>query len=230
MGEKYMRFNKKILSVLLLFLFTLFLVSCGGNENSDNDKTIPVYQGMVLQRELVSNTSFYKDVNFLNGTSEVDDIDQDDPYDNFDNSTIESEIKNNLDVITSTEVEYYANQNEELLLTIKLLNPDNFVILSFTLNGTFYQSYQFQDGSDSENLILKVNSGAVSGIKEYTIDAIKYIDGTEINDVVFAGERTVKLGVTYKQAPMSNLTDKKITPTSISFNVNISQYKLKKYE
>lgn len=42
-------------------------------------------------------------------------------------------------------------------------------------------------GLDSEELILKVNTGDVSGIKDYTIDQIKYINSTEIKDVILAG-------------------------------------------
>ena len=53
----------------------------------------------------------------------------------------------------------------------------------------------FEQGSDMENLILKVNVGSEAGIREYTIDAIKYVDGTDIKDVDMRGERTVKVGI-----------------------------------
>ena len=51
----------------------------------------------------------------------------------------------------------------------------------FRVEGSFdncciYQSYQFEDGSDSETLVLEVNAGDVSGIKEFTIDEIKYVE------------------------------------------------------
>ena len=48
----------------------------------------------------------------------------------------------------------------------------------------------FEAGSDLETLILKYNVGEKEGIRQYTIDAIKYVDGEYIKDVRMEGERT----------------------------------------
>jgi hypothetical protein len=54
----------------------------------------------------------------------------------------------------------------------------------------------FEEGSDMENLILKVSDGETVGdIYEYTIDAIKYVDGSVIKDVQMEGDRTVRVVV-----------------------------------
>ena len=216
---------KKMLTVLAFFLLFFFLSACDKEENK-KEKAIPVYQGMkvtdTLEKQMVYNSPLFFGENDNDTDQDDDEIDQEDPYDNFDGSTIEDEVENKLDVITSEDVEYYTTKNKDFYITVKLLNPDNFVILSFTLNGVFYQNYQFQDGSDSENLILKANSGDVSGIKDYTIDAIKYIDGTEIKDAIFAGDRTVKVGVTYDVLPYASTSNLKVDTTSISLNAQVA--------
>ena len=97
---------------------------------------------------------------------------------------------------------FYTNPNEDFYITIHFENPDAFEILSFTLNETKYTSYMFEQGSDLEHIILKCNLGDVPpGVYEYTIDAIKYVDGTEIKDVVIEGDRTVKISARQTNAP-----------------------------
>lgn len=117
---------------------------------------------------------------------------------------------------------YYAKKNEDIYITIHIINPEQFEILSFTLNGTKYQSYMFEDGSDSENLILKVNVGDVQGIVEYTIDAIKYIDGTTTKDVRMEGDRTVKVGVDPEEKPTVKLDAIHIGAEEIRFDASLS--------
>ena len=92
---------------------------------------------------------------------------------------------------------YFATPGEDILIYVHIDNPKNYEILSFTLNGTKYSSYMFEEGSTMELLILKVNVGTVEGVKDYTIDAIKYVDGEAIKDVRMRGERTIKVGVAY---------------------------------
>ena len=210
---------KKIIGVIFVVLIMLILVACGGK--TDN-KEVPVYQGMVVSKDLDTGRTRMSFSLMIATNDEKEDIDQDDPYDNFDGTTIEDEIRSELDVITSDDVEYFVEKDTDFYITIKLSNPDNYEILSFTLNGKFYQSYQFEYGSDSENLILKANSGEVSGIKDFTIDTIKYIDRSEINDVIFAGDKTVKVGVTYDNLPYARTSDLNIGTNSISFNAEIA--------
>ncbi len=91
---------------------------------------------------------------------------------------------------------FYCKPNEDFYITVHIDNPKNYEILSFTLNGKKYSSYMFEEGSDMENLVLKCNVGQDAyGIIEYTIDAIKYVDGTSIKDVRLKGDKTVRIGV-----------------------------------
>ena len=88
---------------------------------------------------------------------------------------------------------YYAQPNEDIYIHVHISNPDGFEILSFTLNGVKYSSYMFEPGSDLETLILKYNVGEEEGVQQYTIDAIKYVDGEQIKDVRMEGERTIEV-------------------------------------
>ncbi len=90
---------------------------------------------------------------------------------------------------------YYAMPGEDIYIYVHISNPDKFEILSFTLNEVKYSSYMFEDGSDLETLILKCNVGDIEGVMQYTIDAIKYVDGEEIKDVKMDGERTIEVMV-----------------------------------
>lgn len=124
---------------------------------------------------------------------------------------------------------YYANPHQDIYINIHILNPDSFEILSFTLNGKKYSSYMFEAGSDMENLIIKCNVGDAEGIVEYTIDAIKYVDGTEIKDVIMEGDRTVCVGVYSDDQPKSEIANEVIAVNKISLEVSLAD-KLKLIE
>ncbi len=104
--------------------------------------------------------------------------------------------------VYAEETIYYARANEDIYITVHVDNPDNFVILQFTLNGKVYNSYMFEDGSDMENLILKYNVGALVGLSEYTLDNIKYIDDGEYKDVRLEGDTTVWVAIAPKEEDM----------------------------
>ena len=126
------------------------------------------------------------------------------------------------DLIGENRSLYYANKGEDIYIKIHIKNPDSFEILSFTLNGTKYQSYMFEDGSNSEELILKVNVGDAEGMVEYTIDAIKYIDGTKIKDVRMDGDKTVSIAVYPASQPTPELKNLSTDYESVSFDISIS--------
>ena len=118
---------------------------------------------------------------------------------------------------------YYAKAGQEIYITVHISNPDSFEILSFTLNGKKYSSYMFEEGSDMENLILKVTVPTdAEGVIDYTIDAIKYVDGTDIKDVDMRGERTVKVGVSTSKQPEATVSDELIRINDVSFDVTLS--------
>ena len=110
-----------------------------------------------------------------------------------------------------------------MYITVRLSNPDNYEILSFTLNGKKYSSYMFEEGSDMENLVLKVDKNSLGGgINEYTIDAIKYVDGTDIKDVRMDGDRTVKIGVRVgDDMTRAVIANEQIGLTSVQFDVSV---------
>ena len=119
---------------------------------------------------------------------------------------------------------YFAKPSQDIYIHIHISNPDSFEILSFTLNGKKYSSYMFEDGSDMENLILKVTVPAgAEGITEYTIDAIKYVDGTAIKDVRMEGDRTVKIGIySAGKQPYAQIADEVIGINDVSFTVSLN--------
>ena len=214
--------------------------------STEQSKCIPVYQGMTITNNntaisLTSASYRYDGVMLLGAANENngnngnhygqykgdhanrdDVLDNDNPYpDNSDSENIEEEIKSSLNVVGATNEIYYATSNQDVYINIHIYNPDNFEIMSFTLNGKKYSSYMFEEGSDMETVVLKYNVGAVSGIVEYTIDAIKYVDGTEIKDVIIDGDKTVKAGIKTDDQLTASVSGVGIDTNALSFNANI---------
>ncbi|MBE6635804.1 MAG: M23 family metallopeptidase [Ruminococcaceae bacterium] len=117
--------------------------------------------------------------------------------------------------------DYYAKPGEEILITVHIDNPDNFEILSFTLNGEKYSSYMFEEGSDMEHIVLRTNVGTAQNIVSYTIDAIKYVDGKDIKDVKMEGEQTVNVAVGTTRTPKGVVNIKSYSYNSIVLNAQV---------
>lgn len=158
------------------------------------DNIVPVYQGMTATSS-TKNKPQEKKKRYLN-------------------MKIKDAIDDFLEIITTEKVEYYTTKGEKFNIVIHLYNPSSFEILSFTLNNQKYQSYQFKEGSTSTELVIEVEADKNPGIKEYTIDAIKYIDKTEIKDVQMDGQKTIKVGVKYDATPTASLISEELTLTS----------------
>lgn len=162
-----------------------------GLGSDDTSGVVPVYQGMsVTSNESVSLYGLTK------------------------SNTFKESIDDYLDIITTERVEYYAKKGETFNICIHLYNPSAYEILSFTLNGYKYQTYEFKEGSTSTKLIVEAKAPNISGINEYTIDGIKYVDGTQIKDVQMDGEKTVKVGVQYDILPTSTIIKEEVDATS----------------
>ncbi len=158
------------------------------------EKVQPVYQGMSIEKQETSRSK-----RFSNSSEKSD---------------IEDVVNDYIDVITTEQVEYYAKKGEKFNVVVHIYNPSFYEILSFTLNGRKYQSFEFKDGSNSTKLIIEVDAGMTPGIVEYTIDAIKYVDETEIKDVRMDGEKTIRAGVQYDVIPNASIIKEVVTTTS----------------
>lgn len=124
-------------------------------------------------------------------------------------------VKNNLEINDSSN-NYFVTPNSEFDIVIHLDNPKQYEILSFTLNDYKYQSFQFESGSDSNNLVLKMTSETSAGLYEYTVSNIKYVDGDKIKDVdMSSANRTVKVTVSYIDVP--TVIDEKYSVNYTSF-------------
>ena len=220
-----------ILTLLIIILSTLLFVAC--DKDGAKGKQVPVYKGMTISSNFArASATTASDAENSDSQGEQgrvegdydnrdDDFDQNKPFEDPNVPSIENKANSTLDVVGAAESIYYADKNQDIFITIKLSNPDSYEILSFTLNGKKYSNYMFEDGSDMENLVLKVNVGDVGGIVEYTIDAIKYVDGTDIKDVRMDGDKTVKAGVRASDQTYVTVTNEQKTMTSISFDAQV---------
>lgn len=246
---------KKVFGILLTTIVVafsgLFLSACdNSNSKTDSQKQVPVYQGMVVTSEgglvLAENQSAsisayssnrnddkkwgWHDWDFRPGDHYGDSSDKDEHIDQdkpFNYSQDVDDYLSSLEVVGPTEDMYYAQKNQAVNIVIKLYNPDSFEILSFTLNGERYASYMFEYGSNMEEIIIKVDDLSSAGVFDYTIDQIKYVDGTEIKDVIINADKTVKIGVWEENMVTAEISNMTANLSQISLSVNVSDsYKL----
>ena len=115
--------------------------------------------------------------------------------------------------------DYYFAPDSNVIITIDLDNKEQFEILSVTINGYKYNSYEFLNGSNGTNIYLKYNLPSESGKTSIYIDSIKYIDGTNIKESKFIGDRELEIGITYTM-PLVEIYNIEKTCTSIKFAIN----------
>jgi hypothetical protein len=212
-------FKKGLFFSLGLFLF--LGASCNNRAStsisstsiSSTNGTIPTYQGMTVSSV---NTP-------LQGIQYANDVNQENPFEDNQQNKIETRINTFLGNNTiNEEFAYFARANETVRVTINILNPDSYVILSFNLNGRRYQSFEFREGSNSTRLLMDVILSPNVGLQELTLDEIKYIDGTEIKDAILFGEKTVRVGVLYPNLPEVSVTEKTIGKTSLELDIRVT--------
>lgn len=189
-----------VLSVLIIVITSIFVV---------NYRNTPIYKGMraddyqtyldsrettklsTLSHGMRSNLAFKKL-----------------------NATFENEIIDDIGVVLQEGISLYANPKEEIVVTVQIDNPKSFEILSFTLNGRLYQSYEFLEGSNSTQILVKFTCHDDSGIQMVTIDAIKYVNDTTIRNVRFGADRIIQIGITYQNIPSASNINKIIDTTN----------------
>ena len=225
--------NNNIISfifMLFVFCFAFGLTACGKNDTSKKgNPVVPTYQGMTISKKsstINTKTSLkltsYSSIKFLNSTKNNEEGTTDEHEDHDD--TLENDIEDivTIDVKTDDEVKYYVQPNETFIIQVHISNPYDYEIQSFTLNGKKYANYMFKEGSTMELLLLETTAPSSSGYIEYSIDAIKYIDGTEIKDVDMSnGNKSIKAGVAFTKTPKAQIISQNITATSISIDLNI---------
>ncbi|MBQ9760978.1 MAG: hypothetical protein IJW16_06485, partial [Clostridia bacterium] len=126
-----------LLAFLGVFLFGILL------------KQVPVYTGMTVSKnptQVVANAVDFEKNIYLDASGDIVTT----APSIVTEEAIEEAVKDSLVVQGATEKMYYAKPNEDIYITIHIDNPDDYEILSFTLNGEKYSSYMFEQGSDME--------------------------------------------------------------------------------
>ena len=208
-------------NVLALFCIVMILSAaiCVFTACNDGKKTEPAYQGMTISRNV--NISSASTNGVATTASDVNSEDNDFTVEQDGEIVEDMEEIITIEVITDDEVKYYVNPGELFVVQVHISNPDSYEIQSFTLNGKKYANYMFMQGSTMELLLLEVTAPTTSGYMDLTIDAIKYIDGTEIKDVRMDGNQTIKAGVAYENDPEVVVSNEIIGTTTFSLDVNM---------
>ena len=146
---------KRIIKIFAVALVCLGLAGCGEENGSIVNKSdIPVYTGASLEQ--ASSKSQIKKQSY------------------------EEIIP---DIGVTSDVSYFVKPKEVVTVNIGLNNPNDYEILSLTIDNVKYQSFQFKESSTGNTIKIDMVSPENAGEYAYNIDKIKYIDGTEIKDV-----------------------------------------------
>ena len=201
---------KRVLFVLMISLSMSLTYGCGlkskNNENPTTpaveEKTAPVYKGLSLE-DVEKQNQVRPRKNKKYSDSEMVDM-----------------ISADFGEMVSAALSYFAPRQAKKYITLNFFNPEQYEILSFVLNGVKYQSYQFSEDSDSSHIKVALTMPNKSGIVNYHIDEIKYIDGTEIKDVKIDGNTEINVGISFDYAPTS-IIDLVPSFDYVNFNTSI---------
>ena len=184
----------KIVFFLYILLVFFSLVSCGKDEvveekPSNIETVVPIFEGISLATDTQNVTKK------LNNTSPL--------------AVGEENYEELLpDLVEDSNVTYFAQADSNVKVEVHLKNPSQFEILSLTINGRKYQSFEFLEGSTGNLLLINIKAPSLPGEYEYLISDIKYIDGQDIKDVNMSnGNKNVKFGVTYTSLPTLTVYD-----------------------
>ncbi len=200
----------KKIGLFFIFIATLLgLVGCdadnttapteGATAEATDGKVVPIYQGMSFHQE---------------GSSKLKDN-----LASLDEDAIEDSITNDFGVIVGDDIEYFAKKGEKGTITLNFYNPSQYEILSFILNGKRYQSFQFKEDSTSERINITVDIPNVSGLIEYQIEEVRYIDGQEIKNCIMDGAKIIKVGVLYDNLPSATV---EVRPQEESVDIKLN--------
>lgn len=110
-------------------------------------------------------------------------------------------------------------------IAVHIDNPDDFEILSFTINGEKYTRDMFEKGSTGQTIYFtpphktfKFGTHTVVSFS-ITISDIKFLDGDEIKDVIIDGDTELKMNDASARIS-ANFYDVNVGASSLSFVVN----------
>lgn len=219
--------KKKIFTLLTMLIFGLSLCACANSTNGSHkgNPVVPTYQGMTISKNSSNEArqsakSASSGLKRLSVSASSGDTDDHDGHDDDIENDIEDLVT--IDVETDDQVKYYVMPSETFIVEVHISNPYQYEIQSFTLNGKKYANYMFESGSTMELLLLETTAPSTPGYIDYTIDAIKYIDGTEIKDVdMSSGNKSIKAGITYPTSPSAQVSNVDISTTSFEAEINV---------
>ncbi len=191
---------KTKLLLAVLSLSTLAVYGCSKQDSTVLQDLSPSYKGMSVTRTTTASS--------LKSSSVKERIDL-------------SELVSQ-SVISDPTIRYYVNPGETFRLHVCLSNPSKYEIQSLTLNGKKYASYMFSEGSDLENIYIEVTAPVESGYQSYTLENMKYLDETTVKDLSIEENNTLSVGVRYTNTPIAEFSDMKISATSFSTNLQVS--------
>jgi len=184
--------KKRIVFPMIITFAGLVLASCGPLATSSAKEASSSQAGQTSSEATTSNPSSVD--SSTPSTSSVSENQNAPVYKGMSYQKVTStQTSSSVSVEATTGSDVFTG--EEFIIQIHFDNPNSYEIQSFTINGNKYSSYMFEEGSTMTLLLLKTTAPMTYGNTDYTIDAIKYIDGTTIKDVKIQGNQVLTVAI-----------------------------------
>lgn len=197
-------------SIALIVAIILIAILPFNNQGNVTTLTPPIFTGLSLKTSEYVNES---DNNLLT-VKPKESLEEDENY-----LTVDDLIDTNLSL--PKDDTYYVDVNTDIILEVNFYNPDKFEIISFEISTSIsnevmkFTNYMFLEGSDLTTIY--VNAGAMPNEEiTFTIENIKYIDGTEIKICEKEGNDQVTCYPKYYVDPTVNKISSSITSNNAS--------------
>lgn len=201
-------FTSATIAVIVAVILIALLPNNPGNITT---LTPPIFTGLSLKEDEYVNQSDKSLITF----EPKENLEEDENY-----MKVEDLIDTNLSL--PKDDTYYVDVNTDIILEVNFYNPDKFEIISFEISTSIsdevmkFTNYMFLDGSDLNTIY--VNAGAMPNEKvTFTIENIKYIDGTEIKICKKEGNDKVTCYPKYYVDPIVSKTNGTITSNNATF-------------
>lgn len=103
--------------------------------------------------------------------------------------------------VTDSQADHYVKPNATFYLHISLDNPEQYEILSLTINNQKYQAFNFEKNSTYTDIVIEYQSGE-PGIYYFLIEQIKYVaDNTILDAKLDTAKNEIKVAVSQTSIP-----------------------------
>ncbi|MFU8786210.1 MAG: hypothetical protein ACNA7U_03105, partial [Candidatus Izemoplasmataceae bacterium] len=116
---------------------------------------------------------------------------------------------------------YVVNKQDMIRVEVHLNNPSNFRINTVTINQTTYRTNRFDETSTNSMIVLYLSVGQITGLTEYTVQRIEYLDESDaVRGFNVTTENVYEVFV-LKSLPTATIPSFSLHSEALQFEINL---------